>query len=205
AEWGVGCLDRLNGDFAIAIWDRRTQELFLARDRVAVRPLLLAEHDADVCFASEARALLRHPAAKRELDPVGIADTFVAWTTLPGHTVFTGIRELPPAHYVVVGPDGAGPQTRWWDIDFSPVEADEDELIDELEELLADSIRIRLRADFEVGACLSGGLDSSAIAAIAARQVGEGRLSAFGLSFSDARYAEGEAQDAIGAARGAGS
>ena len=151
AEWGVGCLDRLNGDFAIAIWDRRTQELFLARDRFGVRPLFLAEHDGDVCFASEAKALLRHPAAKRELDPVGIADTFVAWTTLPGHTVFTGIRELPPAHYVVVGPDGAGPQTRWWDIDFSPVEADEDELIDELEELLTDSIRIRLRADVEVG------------------------------------------------------
>ena len=197
AEWGVGCLDRLNGDFAIAIWDRRTQELFLARDRFGVRPLFLAEHDGDVCFASEAKALLRHPAAKRELDPVGIADTFVAWTTLPGHTVFTGIRELPPAHYVVVGPDGAGPQTRWWDIDFSPVEADEDELIDELEELLTDSIRIRLRADVEVGAYLSGGLDSSAIAAIAARQVGEGRLSAFGLGFADARYDESDAQDAI--------
>ena len=87
----------------------------------------------------------------------------------------------PPAHYVLIGPDGAGPERRWWDIDFSPVEADEDDLIDEVEELLTDSIRIRLRADVEVGAYLSGGLDSSAIAAIAARQVGEGRLSAFGL------------------------
>jgi asparagine synthase (glutamine-hydrolysing) len=197
AEWGVGCLDRLNGDFAIAIWDRETGEALLARDRFGVRPLFLAEYDGDVCFASEAKALLRHPAARRELDPVGIADTFVAWTTLPDRSAFAGIRELPPAHYVVIGPDGPGPETRWWDIDFSPVEADEDELIDEVEELLTDSIRIRLRADVEVGAYLSGGLDSSAIAAIAARQVGEGRLSAFGLGFADERYDESAAQDAI--------
>jgi len=197
AEWGVGCLDRLNGDFAIAIWDRQTGEVLLARDRFGVRPLFLAEYDGDVCFASEAKALLRHPSARRELDPVGIADTFVAWTTLPDRSAFAGIRELPPAHYVVIGPDGAGPETRWWDIDFSPVEADEDELIEEIEELLTDSIRIRLRADVEVGAYLSGGLDSSAIAAIAARQVGEGRLSAFGLGFSDERYDESAAQDAI--------
>ena len=143
------------------------------------------------------KALLRHPSARRELDPVGIADTFVAWTTLPDRSAFAGIRELPPAHYVVIGPDGAGPETRWWDIDFSPVEADEDELIDEVEELLTDAIRIRLRADVEVGAYLSGGLDSSAIAAIAARQVGEGRLSAFGLGFADERYDESAEQDAI--------
>ena len=155
------------------------------------------EYDGDVCFASEAKALLRHPAARRELDPVGIADTFVAWTTLPDRSAFVGIRELPPAHYVVLGPDGAGPETRWWDIDFSPVEADEDELVDEVEELLTDAIRIRLRADVQVGAYLSGGLDSSAIAAIAARQVGRGRLSAFGLGFSDERYDESAAQDAI--------
>ena len=72
AEWGVGCLDRLNGDFAIAIWDRETGEALLARDRFGVRPLFLAEYDGDVCFASEAKALLRHPSARRELDPVGI-------------------------------------------------------------------------------------------------------------------------------------
>ena len=197
AEWGVDFLDRLNGDFAIAIWDRETGEALLARDRFGVRPLFLAEYDGDVCFASEGKALLRHPSARRELDPVGIADTFVAWTTLPDRSAFAGIRELPPAHYVLIGPDGVGPETRWWDIDFSPVEADDDDLIDEVEELLTDSIRIRLRADVEVGAYLSGGLDSSAIAAIAARQVGEGRLSAFGLGFADERYDESGAQDAI--------
>jgi hypothetical protein len=79
AEWGIDFLGRLNGDFAIAIWDRETREALLARDRFGVRPLFLAEYDGDVCFASEGKALLRHPSARRELDPVGIAGPFVAW------------------------------------------------------------------------------------------------------------------------------
>jgi asparagine synthase (glutamine-hydrolysing) len=105
-EWGAACLDKFNGDFALAVWDRRRSEVFLARDRFGVRPLFLAEYDGDVCFASEAKALLRHPAARRELDAVGIVDTFTAWTTLPDRTAFAGIRELPAAHYVVVGQIG---------------------------------------------------------------------------------------------------
>src|SRR5204862_8274906 len=131
-QWGSDGLQRLNGDLAIAVWDRERRELFLARDRFGVRPLFLAEYAGDVCFASEAKALLRHPAARRELDAVGIADTFTAWATLPDRSGFVGIRELPAAHYVVVGPRGMGPATRWWDIDFSPVEAREGDLIDEL-------------------------------------------------------------------------
>jgi asparagine synthase (glutamine-hydrolysing) len=196
-EWGVGCLSRFNGDFAIAIWDRDARELLLARDRFGVRPLFLAEFGGDFSFASEAKALLRHPAARRELDAAGIVDTFTAWTTLAGRSAFAGIRELPPAHYVVVGPGGAGPETRWWDVDFSPEEADEDALVEELEELLVDSTRIRLRADVQVGAYLSGGLDSSAIAAIAARELGDGELWAFGVGFSDERYDESAEQDTI--------
>lgn len=196
-EWGIGCLARFNGDFAIAIWDRDSRELLLARDRFGVRPLFLTEFGGDISFASEAKALLRHPGARRELDPVGIVDTFTAWTTLAGRSAFSGIRELPPAHYVIVGPGGIGPETRWWDVDFSPVEADEDALIEELEELLVDATRIRLRADVQVGAYLSGGLDSSAIAAIAARELGDGALWAFGVGFGDDRYDESAAQDAI--------
>ena len=94
-EWGVGCLARLNGDFAIAIWDREQGELMLARDRFGVRPLFLAEYDGDICFASEAKALLRHPEARRELDPVAIVDTFTMWTPLPDRSAFMGISEFP--------------------------------------------------------------------------------------------------------------
>src|SRR4051812_45460988 len=196
-EWGARCLDRFNGDFAIAVWDRERSECFLARDRFGVRPLFLAEYDGDVCFASEAKALLRHPAARRELDPVGIVDTFTAWTTLPDRSAFSGIHELPPAHYVVIGPEGIGRATRWWDIDFTPSEARHEDLLEEVGTLLEDSVRIRLRADVQVGAYLSGGLDSSTIAALAARQLGKGALAAFGLGFSDGRYDESDAQDAI--------
>src|SRR5580765_4688538 len=172
AEWGVDCLRHFNGDFAIAVWDRERRELFLARDRFGVRPLFLADYGGDVCFASEAKALLRHPRSRRELDPVAIADTFTMWTPLPDRSAFAGIRELPPAHYVVVGPDGMGPLTRWWDLEFAPDESSsEDELIEQVEALLVDAIRIRLRADVPVATYLSGGLDSSAIAAIAARQL----------------------------------
>lgn len=201
-EWGVRCLDRFNGDFAIAIWDRERRELLLARDRFGVRPLFIAEYDGDVCFASEAKALLRHPRSRRGLDPVGIVDTFTAWTTLPDRSAFVGIRELPPAHYVVVGPRGAGAAVRWWDIDFDPAAADDDEVVEELQELLVDSVRLRLRADVQVGGYLSGGLDSSAIAAIATRQIGTQRFAAFGIGFSDARFDESGAQDAIAAELG---
>src|SRR5438105_2429955 len=195
-EWGPRFLERLNGDFAIAVWDRERQEVLLARDRFGVRPLFLAEYDGDVCFASEAKALLRHPAARRELDPVGIVDTFTTWSTLPDRSAFTGIRELPAAHYAVVGPNGILAEKRWWDLEFEPVDAPEDELVDELEEVLASSTQIRLRADVPVAAYLSGGLDSSVTAALAAREVGPG-LHAFGVGFSDARFDESAAQDAI--------
>ena len=197
-EWGVGCLARLNGDFAIAIWDREQGELMLARDRFGVRPLFLAEYDGDICFASEAKALLRHPEARRELDPVAIVDTFTMWTPLPDRSAFMGISELPPAHYVIVGPRGMGPATRWWDIDFTPdVESSEDELIDQVEELLVDAVRLRLRADVPVATYLSGGLDSSAIAAIAAGQLSEDTLFAFGVGFSDERFDESDSQNEI--------
>ena len=202
-EWGVGCLDRFNGDFALAIWDREREELFLARDRFGVRPLFLAEAGGDFCFASEAKALLRHPAATRELDPAGLVESFMLWTSLPDRSAFVGVRELPAAHYVMVGPDGAGPETRWWDLDFSePGSPSSDaELIEELRELLEDATRLRLRADVPVAAYVSGGLDSSAIAAIAKAQMDE-PLVAFGVGFSDPRFDESEYQQRIAAELG---
>jgi asparagine synthase (glutamine-hydrolysing) len=200
-EWGPRFLERLNGDFAIAVWDRERQEVLIARDRFGVRPLFLAEYDGDICFASEAKALLRHPAARRELDPVGIVDTFTTWATLPDRSAFVGVRELPPAHYAVIGRDGIVEERRWWDLRFAPVEAREDDLVDELEAILESSTQIRLRADVPVAAYLSGGLDSSVTAALAARTVGPG-LHAFGVGFSDARFDESAAQDEIAAELG---
>lgn len=197
AEWGAGCLERFNGDFAIAVWDRQTRELFLARDRFGVRPLFIAKLGDELCFASEAKAILRHRHARRALDPMGIIDSFTTWSTPPDHSAFAGIRELAPAHYMIVAPDGIRAERRWWDVDFFPRPASEQDLLDELDALLADAIRLRLRADVTVATYLSGGLDSSAIAAIAAGQRGSDGLFAFGVGFDDDRFDESGAQDRI--------
>src|SRR5262245_1954966 len=120
-EWGPDCLHRLNGDFAFAVWDRQTQEVFVARDRFGVRPLFVAELDGDLVFGSEAKALLRHPSARRELDPLGLVEAFTIWSILPDRSAFAGIRELAPAHFLRFGPDGVIEERRWWDHAFPRV------------------------------------------------------------------------------------
>jgi asparagine synthase (glutamine-hydrolysing) len=197
-EWGVDCLHRLNGDFAFAIWDRQTQEVFVARDRFGVRPLFLAELDGDLVFGSEAKALLRHPSARRELDPLGLVEAFTIWSILPDRSAFAGIRELAPAHYLRFGPDGVIEERRWWDHVFPRVgekrAETEAELEEELTELLTDATRIRLRADVPVAAYLSGGLDSSVTAALASKLY-PGTLNSFGIGFRDPLFDESEFQD----------
>jgi asparagine synthase (glutamine-hydrolysing) len=204
-EWGPRCLDRLNGDFAIAVWDRRERELFLGRDRFGVRPLFLAELGGDLVFASEAKAILRHPDARRELDPAGIVETFTTWCISPDASAFPGIRELAPAHYLVAGPEGIREERRWWDLRFSAVYdaplAEREALAEELDALLADATRIRLRADVPVAAYLSGGLDSSAIVAYALEQMDE-TLYSFGIGFEDPRFDESEFQDLLAGDKG---
>ena len=202
-EWGPGCLSHLNGDFAIAIWDRREKELFLARDRFGVRPLFLSEAGGDFSFASEAKALLRHPDARRELDPAGLVESFTSWSNLPERSAFAGIRELAPAHYLLARKDGRVEERRWWDIDFTPREdrASDDDLVEEVRETLSDATRLRLRADVPVGAYLSGGLDSSAIAALTRRHLTK-KLTSFAVGFEDEHYDESPYQDRMAAELG---
>lgn len=204
-EWGPGCLDRFNGDFAFAVWDRRERELFLARDRFGVRPLFVAELGGDLTFASEAKAILRHPEARRELDPAGLVETFTTWCISPDGSSFPGIRELAPAHYLIVGPEGIREERRWWDLRFSDVgdvrPHERAALGEELDALLADATRLRLRADVPVAAYLSGGLDSSAIVALALEQMDE-TLYSFGIGFEDARFDESSYQDQLAGDRG---
>jgi asparagine synthase (glutamine-hydrolysing) len=197
-EWGTGCLERFNGDFAIALWDRERREVFLARDRFGVRPLFVSEFGGDFSFASEAKALHRHPAASRELDPLALVETFTIWSVLPDRSAFVGVRELPPAHYLLLGPDGIVVERRWWDLPFPPAgeagaaTGDEHE---ELLELLRDATRLRLRADVPVAAYISGGLDSSATAALASRLAPS--LSSYGIGFHDQRFDESVYQDRL--------
>ena len=195
-EWGSACLERFNGPFAFAVWDRKKRELFLARDRYGVRPLFLARYGSEVVFASEAKAILRHPSARRQLDPRGLVETFTLWSILPDRSAFVDIGELAPGHWLRINDEGEQ-LTQWWDLVFVPREAQRqdstEDLADELYALLEDATRLRLRADVEVGAYLSGGVDSSAIAALA-RRVGTGRLKCFGIGFADAHFDESEHQ-----------
>jgi asparagine synthase (glutamine-hydrolysing) len=197
-QWGDDCLNRLNGEFAIAVWDRDARELFLARDRFGVRPLFLSEFGNEIGFASEASALLRHPHAERKLDPLALVETFTLWGVLPDRSAFAGIRELPAGHHVRVGPDGMRSMIRWWDLEFGPRQGSRAErpelLAGELRERLDHATRIRLRADVPVGVYLSGGLDSSITAHLARRHAPRD-LRAFSVGFEDGRFDESEYQD----------
>jgi asparagine synthase (glutamine-hydrolysing) len=207
-QWGEGCLERLDGEFAFAIWDRASRTCFLARDRFGIRPLFLAELGGEVAFASETKALLRHPRAERRLDPLALAETFTLWAAQDDRSAFQGLRELPAGHFVRVDENGVGPLVRWWDVTFGPEtgapeirEHGVDALAEELRARLDDATRIRLRADVPVGIYLSGGLDSSATAALARRHTG-GPLHAFGVGFEDARFDESRYQDRMAAELG---
>lgn len=197
-QWGPDCLHRLNGAFAFALWDRETGRLFLARDRLGIRPLFIAEVQGTLLFASEGKALLRHPAVERQLDPVGLLETFSLWATAPDCSAFRGVRELAPGSYVVVGPDGIECERVYWDVHFERSHEfegrSESDLADELLALLEDATRLRLRADVPVSAYLSGGLDSSAIAAMIRRTTDVPRRF-FAVRFDDARFDEGEFQE----------
>ncbi|MHB9008831.1 MAG: asparagine synthase (glutamine-hydrolyzing) [Limisphaerales bacterium] len=199
-EWGVDCLSRLNGEFAFAVWDRERQELFLARDRFGIRPLFLADFGGDFSFASEAKALLRHPRAVREIDPLGLVESLTLWCVLPDRSAFRGIRELPAGHYLRHGRDGLIEARRWWDMPFVPPAEERKDPVEalsaELLSLLGDATRIRLRADVPVGVYLSGGLDSAITAALTRRSTTQA-VRGFALGFTDPRFDESEAQDRV--------
>ena len=185
AEHGPESTALLNGDFAHAVWDRRRNRLLLARDRMGVRPLYYALRDGVLVFGSEVKSLLRYPGMRAELDPLALDQCFTFWAPLAPRTAFKDILELPPGHQLIAE-DGRIEVKPYWKLAFPPRtergSANEAELANEVETLLDDATRIRLRADVPVGSYLSGGFDSSATTALARRHNGE-RLRTFSLEF----------------------
>lgn len=190
-EMGPACLERLNGQFAVAIWNSVKRELFLARDRMGERPLYYAQCGGTLYFGSEVKAILNGAPIAAEIDHESLRDVFTFWSPLPGRSMFRGIRELPPAHYAVVRESSLHLQ-RYWEASFGSTRGDvarQEAAAEELQALLTDSIRLRLRADVPVGVYLSGGLDSSTIASIVRSQHAN-RLDGFSVAFTDAGFDE---------------
>jgi len=208
---GLAALDRLDGQFAFAWWEPAARRLTLVRDRFGVRPLHWAAlPDGGIAFASEASALFASGELRAEPDLAGIDDVFTTWGPRAPRSAFRGVAQLPPGG-LLVWEDGALVARRtWWEPDVGPGAGDAGAEAaagaaapapGELDELLADAVRLRLRADVPVGTYLSGGLDSSLIAALAQR-ASDHELRTFSVAFHDARYDERAYQRQVAQALG---
>ncbi|MDH4209428.1 MAG: asparagine synthase (glutamine-hydrolyzing), partial [Anaerolineae bacterium] len=191
-DLGPECLHQFNGQFAIAIWDTRKHELFLARDRLGVRPLFYTLLPDGLVFGSEIKALLLDPRVEARLDPRALAQAFTFWAPLAPRTTFQSILELPPGHYMKVHA-GSCTLARYWSMTF-PEAGSEDQISEEkaaeqLRDLLSDATRLRLRADVPVGSYLSGGLDSTFIAALIRGHTPK-TLCTFSIAFEEPAFDE---------------
>lgn len=192
-EYGSDCLNRLNGQFVFAIWNNEKKELFIARDRIGIRPLFYTQTKNSFLFGSEIKTLFEHLDVKAEIDPVSMSQIFTYWSTITPGTVFKNIFELAPGHFMKIS-NGKIETKPFWSLHF-PVDKDSyfkgtiDDAAAELETLLSDAARIRLRADVQVAAYLSGGLDSSATTALIKKIMPE-TLQTFSIGFEDDEFDE---------------
>jgi asparagine synthase (glutamine-hydrolysing) len=168
-QWGIDCIHRFRGMFAIALWDGRNRELWLIRDRIGIKPLYYSIHHERLVFASEIKALLEDPDQRRALNEEALYH-FLSFSTTPApDTMFEGIHKLPGGHWMRVREDGQVQQSRYWDVldHTTPlVDASEEEIAQRLIEELRASVRLRKVSDVPVGVFLSGGIDSSANTAL---------------------------------------
>lgn len=166
-EWGELCLQKLNGIFAFAIWDQKKKQLFLARDRIGVKPLFYCQKGSSFLFASELKAILAHPLMSAKLSRIGLAEIFALGPArTPGVGVFSGVSELKPGCWMKI--DGSGSKTeQYWNLNSHSHEDNFERTVERVRELVYDSIRRQLVSDVPLCTMLSGGLDSSAITAVA--------------------------------------
>ncbi len=184
-RWGSDLLPRLRGDFALLIWDGDRQEGLLARDQIGVRSLFLHESSGALVFASEVCQLLALLPRRPGPDPVGVAH-WLAISGRPGDgTMHEGVRRLAPATTLVLGPDGVRERRYWQPRYREPLDLPSPELAGELRGAIAKAVRRRFDGDGRAGVMMSGGLDSSAVAAVAADLAPEGRISAYSAVFPD--------------------
>jgi asparagine synthase (glutamine-hydrolysing) len=185
-EHGAACVDYLRGMFAFAIWDQRKQELFIARDRLGVKPLYyVLGDDGSLYFGSEIKTLLEAHAVKPEINYAVLSDYLANHAPSGEETLFRGVKRLLPGH-VLTWRDGEVSIRRYWDVDFSKEAEvrDDKTYIEQWSELFRESVRLRLMADVPLGMFLSGGIDSSAIAAVMSGMVKE-PIKTFSVAFKE--------------------
>ncbi len=183
-EWGEAFTERLNGMYAFALWDPRTEELLLVRDRMGIKPLYYHPTADGVLFGSEPKAILAHPSVRRVVDADGLAE-LIAFTKTPGHAVYKGMKEVRPGHLVRVR-RGSLTVKRYWALEATEHTDDLDTTVRTVRELLDDIVARQLVADVPLCTLLSGGLDSSVITALAARGLaagGKGPVRSFAVDF----------------------
>lgn len=187
-EWGKACVERFNGIFAFAIWDASASELFLARDRLGVKPLFYSTQDGLFIFGSEQKCILAHPAVKPEVGAEGLAEIFILGPArTPGHGVYKQIQELRPGRCLTVSRSGIRTVT-YWQLESSPHEQNTEETAERVRELLKDTVERQLVSDVPVCTLLSGGLDSSALTTLAVNyynQNGQGSVHTYSVDYKD--------------------
>ena len=210
-EWGIeGLLQRLNGMFGFAIYDGRSGELFIARDRLGIKPMYVGRFDGTVVFGSELKSLLLHPLVRRDIDADTLARYLVLEYVPSPRSIYRGIDKLPPAHYLRVRPDGSERCVRYWQLQWDvgregwehselPLPpAGADSLQDwkpHLLHALRDAVRLRLVSEVPIGALLSGGLDSSSVSALMAEEVPD--LRTFSIEFEEESFDESPFSQAV--------
>jgi asparagine synthase (glutamine-hydrolysing) len=188
-EFGEGCIARLRGMFAIAVWDATYRRLLLARDRVGKKPLYFAGDGERLCFASELKALLQDPALKRVVDLEALDDYFAFGAVPAPRTILQGVAQLPPAHYLV-WEQGRARMVEYWDVPYGTLaRRDEAETLAAFAEIFEEAVRARLVSDVALGAFLSGGVDSTAVVAAMARHTGR-PVVATSVGFLEEAYSE---------------
>jgi asparagine synthase (glutamine-hydrolysing) len=194
--YGSKCLQYFNGQFAFCIWNQKKKELFLARDRVGIRPLFYWKNSESFAFCSEIKGLFALDEIERSINSKSLAQIFTFWTTISPNTPFENAYELPPGHFMAVKANGIKIE-KYWSPEF-PSKGNQyagnfDDAVEEFRELLKDAVRIRLRADVQVAAYLSGGLDSSVTTALI-KEINPGILNTFSIGFKDKAFDESSYQ-----------
>jgi len=191
-EWGVDCLKQFRGMFAFALWDNNLKRLFLARDRLGKKPLVYSHRNGRFAFASEIKALLQIPWVERRVNPLAIHH-YLTYQYVPSpESIFEGIKKLPPAHYLLYDSHGNLKIERYWRLNFNSQEkrkADVEELCEIIRVKLEESVKLRLISDVPLGAFLSGGIDSSLVVGLMAKNGGP-PVKTFSIGFEEQDFDE---------------